>query len=303
MLDALLNDGFAYHDSESERFAGELEAAADEARSSPAHLVQFLRFSTHTIGEHLGDWPRAVQLGDRVLDGRAPDASTAKAWAHLSIARLLAGDGVGAAEAELAFLAATSNDFRGPLAEARFMLASALIGSRRPREAAAIYEGALGLAQALGDGAPARAIAVASNNLASDLLEAASRSPAETALMRLAADTAHEYWLKCGDWMNDERALYLKAMVANALDDPNTALKHVERALAIIAENGGEPIDEAFLQLTRAQAFMLAGDTEASERALAQADAAAGTWDDEGLRSWYAAERARATGQAAAVVA
>ena len=174
------------------------------------------------------------------------------------------------------------------------MLASALNGSRRPQEAAPVYEGALGLARALGDGAPARAIAVASNNLASDLLKSASRSAAESALMRLAADAAHEYWLKCGDWMNDERALYLKAMVANALDDPNTALKQAERALAIIAEHGGEPIDETFLQLTRAEALKLTGDTEASERALAQADARAGAWDDEGLRSWYAAERARA---------
>lgn len=64
--------------------------------------------------------------------------------------------------------------------------------------------------------------------------------------MRQAADAAHVYWLGCGDWTNDERALYLKAMVANAIDDPSTALRLAERALDIIAEHGGEQVDETF---------------------------------------------------------
>jgi hypothetical protein len=300
MLETLLDNGFAYHDTDSERFAAELEAAADEARSSPAHLVRYLRFSMHTIGEHLGDWPRAVRLADRVLDGQASDSATAKAWAHQSVARLLAGDGVGAADAELTYLAAAGDDFRAPVVEARFMLAAALVGSRRPHEAAGVYEGALALARTLGAAAPARAIAVASNNLATDILERAERSAAETALMRQAADAAHEYWLRCGDWTNDERALYLKAMVANAVDDPSTALRLAERALDIIAEHGGEQVDETFLHLTRAHALKLAGDADASERALAEADAGAATWDEEGLRSWYAGERARVMGEAPA---
>jgi hypothetical protein len=101
MLEALLNDGWAYHATESARFADELEAAA-AAGVDPALLVQFLKVSTHTIGEHLGNWPRALRLGERVLAGRAPDAASARAWAHLWVARTLAGDPVAAVEAELA---------------------------------------------------------------------------------------------------------------------------------------------------------------------------------------------------------
>jgi tetratricopeptide (TPR) repeat protein len=297
MLDALLKDGFAYHDSESERFAAELEAAVDAARASPALLVAFVRQATHTIGEHLGDWPRASRLANRVLAGRLADAATAQAWAHLSIARLLAGDGPGAQAAELTYLAAAGDDFRGALVEARFILASALVGCSRSGEAAVLYEGALGLARRLSDRAPARAIAIASNNLATDLLESASRDADGAALMRLAADVAHEYWVKCGDWKNDERALYLKAMVANALGEPGVALQHVERALAIISENGAAPIDETFLYLTRAHALKLEGRIEASARALAVSDARVATWDQDRLKSWYADERRRVIGE------
>jgi tetratricopeptide (TPR) repeat protein len=296
MLETLLNDGFGYHATEPERLARELEAAAAEARAEPALWPQFLRVSTHTIGEHLGDWPRAVRLGEAVLKDQAPAPETARAWAHLSVARLLAGDGAGTAEAELAFLAASGEDFRGALIEARFLLVAALVGCERTAEASAIYQAALALARQLGDAAPHRAIAVASNNLASDILEAPDRTAEEAALMRLAAETAHEHWRKCGTWVNDERAHYLQAMVANVLGEPRRALDHVDAALAIIAANGDEPIDVTFFHLTRAHAYKLLGDADASARSLAQSDADAAAWEDAGLKSWYAGERARVMG-------
>ena len=296
MVETLLNDGWAYHATESARFASELEAAAD-ADIAPGLLVQFLKVSTHTIGEHLDDWPRARRLGERVLAGHAPDAETAKAWAHLWVARTLAGDPVAAAEAELACLAASGDDFRPPLIEARFLLVAALVGVGRAAEASTIYVAALGLARRLGDAAPHRAIGVASNNLATDLLEAPSRTPDEAALMALAAEASHEFWLKCGTWEHDERGRYLRALVANVLDRPDEALGHVDAGLAVIAANGAAPIDETFLRLARAHALKLAGDGEASAAELAISDAAVEDWTNPGLRSWYADERARTVGR------
>jgi hypothetical protein len=296
MLGTLLNDGWAYHATDSARFAEELEAAAD-AGVEPALLVQFLKISTHTIGEHLDDWPRARRLGERVLAGRTPDAETAKAWAHLWVARTLAGDPVAAAEAELACLAASGDDFRPALIEARFLLVAALVGVGRAAEASAIYVAALDLARRLGDAAPHRAIGVASNNLATDLLEAPSRTPDEAALMALAAEASHEFWLKCGAWEHDERGRYLRALVANVLGRPDEALGHVEAGLAIIAANGAAPIDETFLRLARAHALRLAGDGEASAAELAISDAAVASWKNPGLRSWYVEERARTIGR------
>jgi tetratricopeptide (TPR) repeat protein len=295
MLEALLNDGWAYHATESERFAVELEAAAKDG-VAPGLRAQFLKVSTHTIGEHLGDWRRARRLGERVLAGCSPDAETARAWAHLSIARMLAGDPVAASEAELAYLAAAGADFRPALVEARFLLVAALVGDGRAAEARGIYRAALDLARRLGDAAPHRAIGVASNNLATDLLEAPSRTEDEAALMRLAAAASHEFWLKCGTWEHDERGRYLQALAANVLGLHDEALGHIDAALAIIAANGAAPVDVTFLHLARAHALRLGGDDAAAAQALAIADAAAGAWENPGLRSWYAEERARTIG-------
>jgi hypothetical protein len=290
----LLSDGWDYHATESERLAGELEAAVD-APFAGEDVVPFARLGVHTIGEHLEDWPRARRLAERLLAGRQADGETAKAWAHLWVARLLAGDPAGAAAAELTFLGAAA-DFRAGMIEARFMLVAALVGCGRTAEATALYGAALGLARGLREAAPHRAIALASNNLASDLLEEATRTDEEAALMVLAAEAAHDFWLQCGNWQNEERALYLKALVANVMGKPGEALGHADAALAVIAANGPAPVDAAFLSLARAHALQLKGETAASAAALATSDAAAAGWDDAGLKDWYAGERARTLG-------
>src|SRR5580704_12843336 len=218
MLDILLYDGFGEHASDGQRYAAELEAASDD--EVPAkHLVQFAKVGVHTIGEHLGDWPRARALAGRLLSGRTPDAETARAWGHLYAAAMLSGDPAGAAEAEIAFCRGLGADFRAAIVEMKFMLVAALVGCGRAAEGAAIYQGALELARTLGDAAPHRSIAVASNNLATELVEAESRTAAEAELMQRAAAASHEFWLKCGDWLNNARGHYLEALVANVLGD------------------------------------------------------------------------------------
>jgi hypothetical protein len=300
MLDILLYEGFGEHDAEGVRYAAELEAAA-EAEVPARHLVQFAKVATHTIGEHLGDWPRAASLATRLLAGRTPDAETAKAWGHLYVAQTLSGDIAAAAEAELAFCRGQGADFRPAVVEMTFMLVAALVGSGRAVEGATIYQGGLDLARVLGDEAPSRAVAIASNNLATELLEAPSRTDEEAELMQVAAKAAHEFWLKCGAWTNDARADYLEALVANVLNRPSAALDHIDRALSLIAANGGAPVDETFLHLARAHALRLAGDIDASASELALSDDDALGWDDDGLVSWYAEERARTMPDAAPI--
>jgi len=298
MLDILLYDGFGDHAADGEGYAAQLEAAA-EVEVPAKHLAQFAKVAAHTIGEHLGDWPRAARLVDRLLAGRTPDAETGKAWGHLHVARLLAGDVSGAAEAEIACCLGAGADFRAAVVELKFLLVAALVGGGRAAEGAAIYDGALDLAHTLGAAAPHRAIAVASNNLATELLEAPSRTDAEAALMQRAAAASHAFWLECGNWLNDARGDYLEALVANVLGDDASALTHADRALALIAANGGAAIDETFLHLARAHALKLAGDDEASASELELCDNDADGWDDEGLVAWYVEERNRVLPDAA----
>lgn len=291
MLDSLLNDAWGYHDRESERLAGELEAEAGQVHD--AELGPFLHLANHTLGEHLADWPRARRLAEKVLEGRTPKPETCLAWLRLAIARQMAGDATAAISAELAGLAA-ANDPLAALIEARFLLVAALVGSKRAAEAAEIYAEALALADRIGEAAPARAIAVASNNLAAELVEAPQRTPAEDALMDRAADAAHAYWLRCGAWVNEEIALQLKAQVALALGRPHAALELADAGLQVIAANDKRPIDTAFLHLVRSRASAAAGDADARDRELTLADAAAQDAPNEDLKAWYAEERAKA---------
>lgn len=301
MLQKLIEEGWGYHDTESARLAAELDAAATEPPPDDL-VVRFIRLSTHTIGEHLGDWPRASRLTERALAGRAPTAATGKAWIDLSIARLLAGDGPGAMEAELTGLAAAP-DLGAALCEARFMLATALIGSGDAAAAARIYGRALDLAGVLGEAAPARAIGVTSNNLAFNLYETPDRSAEASELMRVAADAALTYWLRAGDWTNHEKGLYLKSLVATALGEPANGLALAAEGLDIIAANSPRPIDAAFLHLARVSAFAALGEAAAAEAELALGDTAAAGAPSPDLQSWYQEERGKAAGAIPALAA
>ena len=77
MINDLIRDGWSYHDTESERLAGELEAAGlrELKGEAPAHC---LRLANHTIGEHLGDWPRARRFAEAVRE--ATSESVVSDW-------------------------------------------------------------------------------------------------------------------------------------------------------------------------------------------------------------------------------
>jgi len=292
-LDALLNDGWNYHDSESERLARELEAAADERLTSET-LIPFLHLSTHTIGEHLGDWPRAFRLGRRALDGQTPTRETARAWGRLYVAAVLAGESIEAANVELSCLEAAAENFGAALLDMRFMLASALLGAKRAGDAARVYRGALNLVGQVGQSPSLdRAVAVASNNLGWELYEMPSRASDDDALMQLCAETSHTYWLRCGNWINEERALTLKALVANATGHPELGLADADRALAVIHANGERPLDAARLHLARASSLAALGDGDGRKRAMEDADLAAAKLTAQELKTQFAVERAR----------
>ncbi len=241
----------------------------------------------------MGDWPRALELGKRVLDGRMPVLETAKAWGWLYVAAALAGDPLEAAHAELSYLKAASDDFGAALPDMRFMLAAALIGSKRTPEGIRLYRSALDLVGQIPQSALLdRTIAVASNNLGWELYEMPSRAPDEDALMQLAADTSLVFWLKCGNWINEERGCYLKALVANVTGDPRAGLAHADAALGVIAANGERPLDAALLHLARAVSFAALGDTLGEARAIGDADIAAAKLTATDLKAKFAAERA-----------
>lgn len=292
-LEKLLDDGWSYHDTESERLARELEAAAAHDVASNV-LAPFLHLATHTIGEHLDDWPRALRLGKRVITGQTPSPDTARAWGRLYVAAVLAGESVEAVDLELTTLKAAGDDVGTTLLDMRFMLIAGLVGSKRADEAAHLYRSALDLVGQIPPSAQLhRTIAVASNNLGWELYEARARTAGNDALMRLCAETSLAFWLKCGNWINAERAHYLNAVVANVSGDPTSGLAHADAALAIVAANGERPLDAALLQLARATSLGALGDVKGQACAMADADAAAEKLVAKDLKAQFLAERSR----------
>jgi hypothetical protein len=119
------------------------------------------------------------------------------------------------------------------------------------------------------------------------------RSADEDALMQLCAETSLKFWLNCGDWINEERALYLKALVSNVTGSAESGLADADKALAIIASRGQRPLDAARLHLVRASSLAALGDTNGRLRAIGDADAAAANLTAPNLKAQFAVERSK----------
>jgi hypothetical protein len=292
-LDRLLDEAWARHDTDSDRLARELEAAVD-AGATPTDPAAFLHLATHTIGEHLGDWPRAFRLGARLLSGRTATPETARAWGRWHVAAVLAGETAAAADAERAYLDAEGDDRDAAVVDLRLMLATALVGAKRAGEAGDLYRDTLALADQVRPSARLdRTLAVASNNLGWELYENPSRTAEDDALMRLCAATALAFWRRCGDWINEERALYLRALTAIATGEAQSGLDDANKALAIIASHGERPLDTALLHLARARALAVLGDAGAASWAVGEADMAASRLPAASLKAQFDQERSK----------
>lgn len=289
----LMQTGWRDHESATARVADDLTEHAGVV-SDAGQAAQYAQLATHAVGEHLGDWPRAVGLVERVVAGRPDDAALSPALGSLAVARHFAGDLPGALAAE-SRAAALVEDPIGALVRTRMFLASAYLSAKQAEACAAVYRGAMALATKLPEGSgAARAIGVTSNNLAGALVEKEGRTEDETALMLEAAHAARTWWMRSGGtWVNEERADYLLSITHAAAGRPDEALTFADRALATIAANGEEKVDQAFLLLARADAHRLKRDAQAAAADLAKADALAAAFTDDGLKTWYASTSAK----------
>lgn len=288
MINDLIREGWGYHDTQSERLAGELEAANLGELTGEAS-VHCLRLSNHTIGEHLGDWLRARRFAEAVRDATAD--YPAGFGAHLAVARYMDGDTIAAQQAEIECLGAAEQPVDAYLSVKSF-LAGALAGTGRFADAGVVIAAANRLAGALGDEAASnRSMAVANNNLASELVEAEQLDADQARMMLDCAEAAHTFWKRCGTWVNEERALYLLALVNNRVANHASGLELAQKALGVIVANGEEPVDEAFIRLAAATSQIGLADVASAREQLATADQLAKEWSNESLVTWFKGER------------
>lgn len=288
-LNEIVNQAWAKHESDTERVALELEKSVELVTAEDAGGASALmNLVNHAIGDHLRQRDRALSICEAVIE-RLGDGEEVGPWFQLAVASSLAGNQsrTQAAQARLGGDEAVQIRVQLLVAQGRGN------GGEWP-EAATVYGAAISAADALGEGHGAeRAVAIVSNNLASALVELPERELAQEELMLSAANNARRYWLRVGDWINDERADYLLAMVFNVLGRPQDSQRHVERALNTIAEHGNQPVDEAFLLLALAQAHGLSGAREEREVALERAKALAISFETDELRAWFDTELAK----------
>ena len=290
-IDELIGQGWNDHADKTAEVADRLEANL-ELVTDDTSAAGFMNLVNHAIGDHLGQRERAERLCEAALARLEAEPGTAPLL-FLAVARRLAGNEQGALEAE----GRLGDDPAIPL-RVGMLVAQGHMHAAAWDTAASLYGEMLGRAEALEAGhSGERATAVVSNNIASELLQLETRSAAQDALMEQAAEAAHTFWNRVGNWVNDERGDYLKALVYTALQRPAEGRVCAERGLKTIADNretaDQEKVDHAFLLLARAGACREVGDAETRASSLAEADQIAATFNDEGLTSWFGEERAK----------
>lgn len=289
----LVNGGWGRHDKESEALARDLEAHYALAETA-AQVGAFVQLANHTIGEHLGDWARACALAEKVMANREDSHELAGPYGALAVAQYMSGKLADALASEAHAVRLTDMEKVSVVVRIRALVTSALLGSKRLDEAVKVYDAALSLARAQDEKlACDQALAITSNNIASELSEKPERTEAEDALMLKAAEASKEFWIKCGTWVNEERGDYLLAIVHNRLNQPDKALEHAAKAIEIIQANGEEEVDEAFINLAMAKSFQLKDDREHYDQAMARAQELADEFKDEGLKTWFNETKAK----------
>ena len=293
----------ACHDEDPPRGAAllrEIDPAALDAGQRPLYAFLLNHVLTEKLGQPAEAWQR-----QQALLAAAGAETPLPLLRHAGAAAHLAGDLAGETRltVRLADVAAV------PLVQAAELVALAAASFELPSQrGSAAGEAALVALAPLhttawqhASGLDAAAGAL-TNNIASDLAE---RPPAELAMAPLrdalaqAATLAQGLWQRAGQWVQHERAHYLRALAANALGDSAEAESQARAGLVLIANfdrEGQETVDRAFLLSELAHALARQGRTAEAQVERAQADAIAEAFDDAGLVSWY---RQRAARQAA----
>ncbi len=259
-----------------------------------AALAAFLL--NHVIGEKLGAWREAAE---RVEQLRTQLAEPPLAVVlHAAVADSLAGRGD--SEALAALIAMSSQ-----------AAASCAIGLRRlgfatepidPLSFAAALRDLASSAEGLVAGtALDPQLAAGLNNATSRLLDldCDARGPVVREALQAGAAQALRFWRAAGSWVHHERALYLVTLAANRVGAHEQARAAARQALELIAANGKQDVDRAFLLLQLAGAEQRLGDAAAALAARRDAETIAGAWTEASLTDWFASERGRLFGAAA----
>lgn len=244
----------AWHDH-----ADHVEAVAERLASGPHRITTpdqvapLVRLVVHVFGEHLGRWQDGQRLLDVLREHTRGDAAAESALRVGSAALTLAQGGSAPAldaEERIASLASA---------------AAVALGRDETARASSLLMHALDLAAAA-PVLPRRALAVATNNIASALGEQAERTPEQQRTMLAAAHASRVEWERAGTWLETERAEYVLAKSYLKAGDAAAAQRHAAQCLAICERSDAPPFERFFAHEALACAARAAGDGAAFAR-------------------------------------
>ena len=297
--DRLLEQADAVHDDEPARALQMLRHVA-AANLPPARLERLAFLLNHVLGEKFELWAQACAAQRTVIEasGASPTPTLLR---QAAIAAQIAGD----AHHARAWTLELATRSEAPLAKARALVtlgAVAFAATGQDAETAGrltlqALQPLAALHASPGCGLDAAFGAVA-NDLAGALLERPladlEQADLRTALA-LTAEHAQRFWQRAGQWIDVERAHYLRAMSANALGLGAQAAAHARAGLELLDEHDAphtEDVDRAFLELELAQGLHVA-ELEGGDQALDRAHALARAFAEPGLAEWFARRSAR----------
>ena len=296
-VEAWLDEANRIHDDTPE------PALALLRRIAPASLplarrTRFAYLMNHVAGEKLGRWDEALAAHQAVVDATG-SAMTATLWRQAAAAAHLAGDAARAAR----WCDALATASAAPPGQVQALVVLAVAEFTVPmQDAATAGRQALDALRPLAAKAPAAgldtSLAAVANNVANHFVERPLddlRQPELRSALDVSSELALQCWLRAGQWLQQERAHYLRALAANALGNGDTGATHARAGLALLdaqEDAHAEDVDRAFLELELAQGLRLAGGDGAAvaqDRAQALANAFGEAW----LHDWFADRRQR----------
>ncbi|MDP6954819.1 MAG: hypothetical protein QF599_02500 [Planctomycetota bacterium] len=294
-LPELINKCWAEHDSDPEGMAALLRDNTPLVKNA-MDAVQYSGVFLHLVGSELGDWSGAAEHLENIVADLEQAPELALVLVQVAVANKMAGAEEAAGSALERAMELAPEPKQAIPARVQLLVSEAKANAGAWPAALELHAQALATVRG-GVATPGltRTLAVCSNNMASALLEAEDRDCAQTDAMVQLAEAAREAWLEAGGWMEDERADYLLALVLAEAGNPTAGLMHAERGLATIAAHeaeGGEPVDQAFLNLARARALRALERPADQAAALETAQALAAEFSD-GLREWFDTELAK----------
>ncbi|MEO6566263.1 MAG: hypothetical protein ABIO63_09525 [Casimicrobiaceae bacterium] len=263
-FDDFMKSAWKDHADNADQVAARL-AESGHVIENAGQIPRYAGLVTHVYGEHLGQWPRGVEvlqslrrLHDAELNTDACGAITR------GVAALRYGGG------DTAALEALNIDDRTSVLAT---VSSAMLGQKNLVAAVTTFDAALDQARhGLATGSPAvRALAIGGNNLAAALEGKRDRTPAETAAMLRAAEAALQYWKQAGTWLEEVRAFYRLTRSLLQAGRYTAAAAAAQQCLDVCARNDAPEFERFFGHAVLALALRAAGDAAGFAAARARA--------------------------------